>query len=224
VSVKRFCDVCGDELLMGRNLVTDRLKETTFIRGTKVQVEVVAGIGGTWNSGDLCLFCLFDVLGRFDRRQVKVDFPRDVGAPDRRGLAALVFAPARSSARRSTDRERTLAVRTILCTGSRGYQWGEYVVPTGVEQRTVEMYDSEGGPDKEQVDELAEWVIGQMREGKRVLVHCQAGLNRSSMIAARVLMLFKHWTADEAIAHIRQRRSPMCLCNETFEDFLRSLA
>lgn len=101
------------------------------------------------------------------------------------------------------------------------YQWGEYVVPEGVEQLTVEMYDSLDAI-SDQVDELADTVIRWLNDGKRVLVHCQAGLNRSSLVVARVLMKKYDMSADEAIKLIREQRSPICLCNETFEAYLRS--
>lgn len=102
------------------------------------------------------------------------------------------------------------------------FQWGEYVLPEGVEQLTVEMYDSLSEV-SDQVDELADTVIRWLNSGKRVLVHCQAGLNRSSLVVARILMKKYSMTADEAIKLIRDQRSPTCLCNETFENYLRSL-
>jgi hypothetical protein len=42
-------------------------------------------------------------------------------------------------------------------------------------------------------------------------------------VAARALMMWKDWTADKAIATIREKRSPVCLCNSHFERHLRSL-
>jgi hypothetical protein len=103
------------------------------------------------------------------------------------------------------------------------YPWGKYVVPEGVEYREVELYDSADEPDVEQIEELAAWVISRRGEGQtgRVLVHCQAGLNRSALVAARALMVAKGMTADDAIGLIREKRSPTCLCNPTFERFLR---
>jgi hypothetical protein len=103
------------------------------------------------------------------------------------------------------------------------YQWGEYVVPEGTEQRTETMYDALGEPDKEQILELADWVIERLEQGKRVLVHCQAGLNRSSLVTAVVLMKKFGDTPANAIRHIRQQRSPVCLCNQDFENFLYRL-
>lgn len=66
MAVKHFCDVCGDEV--GWNVVTERLKDSTNLRGRKVEVEITIGIDGTWNKGDLCKSCLFAALDRFDPR------------------------------------------------------------------------------------------------------------------------------------------------------------
>lgn len=52
------------------------------------------------------------------------------------------------------------------------------------------------------------------------LVHCQAGLNRSNLVAAAALILHGH-TPDAAISLLREKRSPAVLCNETFEAWLR---
>jgi hypothetical protein len=66
MAVKHFCDVCGNEIEL--NVVRSRLKESTVIAGTRVDVEITVGISGTWNTGDLCKTCLFTVLDRFDSR------------------------------------------------------------------------------------------------------------------------------------------------------------
>lgn len=59
-------------------------------------------------------------------------------------------------------------------------------------------------------------------DGKRVLIRCQAGLNRSGLITALVLIM-AGYAAEEAIAIIRQNRSPYALCNEDFEKWLLGL-
>jgi protein-tyrosine phosphatase len=60
-----------------------------------------------------------------------------------------------------------------------------------------------------------------MEKGK-TLVHCQAGLNRSGLVAAVALMKLGR-TADEAIKLLRDSRSPMVLCNDTFVSQLHQL-
>mgnify|MGYP001561544085 FL=1 len=51
------------------------------------------------------------------------------------------------------------------------------------------------------------------------LVHCQAGLNRSGLVAANALRL-RGMPASEAIALLRRQRSPAVLCNSAFEEWL----
>lgn len=101
------------------------------------------------------------------------------------------------------------------------YPWEEYKHNLSEENHIqFKMYDSESQV-FDQVDELAAKVNEFVEQGP-TLVHCQAGLNRSSLVAARSLML-KGRTADEAITLIRESRSPACLCNPSFEGWLRSL-
>lgn len=60
----------------------------------------------------------------------------------------------------------------------------------------------------------AHWI-----SGGRVLVRCQAGVNRSGLVTALVLML-AGYEAQDAISLIRERRSRLALCNEDFERWL----
>lgn len=107
------------------------------------------------------------------------------------------------------------------------YPWEQYRVNHDMDSMlAVKMYDNLE-QSMEQVDAIANWINVCVKDGP-TLVHCQAGLNRSSLVAARSLMLRdddwdKMYTAGEAIALLRERRSPACLCNSAFEEHLRSL-
>jgi protein-tyrosine phosphatase len=57
-----------------------------------------------------------------------------------------------------------------------------------------------------------------MHAGK-VLCHCQAGLNRSSLISGLALIL-DGYEPEEAIRLLRTSRSPAVLCNGSFERWL----
>lgn len=101
------------------------------------------------------------------------------------------------------------------------YPWESYRVKHELDgMLVVKMYDSLD-QSTEQVDAIAR-LINVFKADGPVLVHCQAGLNRSSLVAARSLMLDGK-TADEAISLLRTQRSPACLCNPSFEEYLRSL-
>jgi protein-tyrosine phosphatase len=100
------------------------------------------------------------------------------------------------------------------------YPWEQYTLPEGCERVEVRMYDSLD-QDTGAVDSIAAMVVGFCQQGK-TLVHCQAGLNRSGLVAARALMLMGR-TAREAVDHLRASRCDMVLCNQAFERWLLSL-
>jgi protein-tyrosine phosphatase len=50
----------------------------------------------------------------------------------------------------------------------------------------------------------AEWVIERLKAEKRVLVHCVAGMNRSSTICCAILMMLEELTAEQALARVRE--------------------
>lgn len=57
------------------------------------------------------------------------------------------------------------------------------------------------------------------KAGKRVLVRCQAGLNRSGLVMALVLIR-EGYTPEQAVELIRQNRGDIALCNDTFVRWL----
>jgi protein-tyrosine phosphatase len=100
------------------------------------------------------------------------------------------------------------------------YPWESYKIKheliSNVSVRMLDGMDEDMG----QITALAGWVNACRKSGP-VLAHCQAGLNRSSLVVASALMQ-EGMTADATIALIREKRSPACLCNPAFEDWLRS--
>lgn len=59
----------------------------------------------------------------------------------------------------------------------------------------------------------------QWKKGNRVLIRCQAGLNRSGLVMALVLIR-EGYSPAEAIHLIRTERGNAALCNRTFEEWL----
>lgn len=101
------------------------------------------------------------------------------------------------------------------------YPWEAYTVAhEGVTVTEVKMYDSENGePDRANILALAK-LVHESCQSAPTLVHCQAGLNRSGLVAGAALVL-DGYTPDAAIDLLRSKRSPAVLCNRTFERFLR---
>jgi hypothetical protein len=102
------------------------------------------------------------------------------------------------------------------------YDWEAYILPEGCDRKTVSnMMDSSDIFDDESLNALADEAYAMVQDGQ-TLIHCQAGLNRSGLLASLVLRRMGH-TSAEAIKMLRDARSPMVLCNETFENYLLSL-
>jgi protein-tyrosine phosphatase len=52
----------------------------------------------------------------------------------------------------------------------------------------------------------AQWVLERLQDGQRVLVHCSAGLNRSTAICCAVLMQLENLSAEAALDRVREYR------------------
>lgn len=99
------------------------------------------------------------------------------------------------------------------------YMWERYTVNHDLKTfHEVKMYDSNEGPVRENIIELAT-LVNECRADGPTLVHCQAGLNRSGLVAGAALVL-EGMTGQQAIDTLRASRSPAVLCNRTFEQWL----
>lgn len=102
------------------------------------------------------------------------------------------------------------------------YPWESYTAHHSLDSALfVQMFDSPA-QGTEQVLDIAAWVNSCRRKGP-VLVHCQGGLNRSSLVVGAALVLADEMTGPEAVAHLREVRSPAVLCNPAFEKWVREL-
>jgi protein-tyrosine phosphatase len=75
------------------------------------------------------------------------------------------------------------------------------------------------GADMTLVEATAEWAVARLRQGARILVHCHAGRNRSSLVSAILLMELHGLTGQQAVDHVRRVR-PNALATEAFVEYL----
>jgi hypothetical protein len=98
------------------------------------------------------------------------------------------------------------------------YPWEKYRIGPNTARLEFKLYDAAEVPDERQLHALARCVSAFQAKGK-TLVHCQAGLNRSNLIAGLSLVIDGYEPTD-AITLLRERRSPAALCNKAFESWL----
>jgi hypothetical protein len=93
----------------------------------------------------------------------------------------------------------------------------------GVEHVVLRLADAAIDPATGvRVDEVAGRVADAVRDGRRVLVRCSGGLNRSGLVVASALVELGR-TPDEAISLVREARGPWALTNPGFVVHLRGL-
>ena len=73
--------------------------------------------------------------------------------------------------------------------------------------------------DAEELFDIVRVAHSDWKKGKKVLIRCQAGWNRSGLVMALVLIR-EGMEAQKAINLIRAKRSPHALCNSTFATWL----
>jgi len=103
------------------------------------------------------------------------------------------------------------------------YPWMKYEVPEGVDYKELRMLDSHH-IDTAFIDSAMEWLQAAFdADDGPILVHCQAGINRSNLTMATFLVTRLGWDPAGVIDHIRQMRCATALCNPAFEDYVRGL-
>jgi protein-tyrosine phosphatase len=98
------------------------------------------------------------------------------------------------------------------------YPWEPYEIHDRQMLTSIKLYDHGETPEETTLFILAKHVQECMAAGP-TLVHCQAGLNRSALVAGLALILGGMEPA-KAIALLREKRSDAVLCNPAFERWL----
>jgi hypothetical protein len=98
----------------------------------------------------------------------------------------------------------------------------QYANPVGwfVKELRYCVYDSEISElDETELFSVVRFAHAEWKNNKKVLIRCQAGLNRSSLVTALVLIREGYEPAD-AVNLIRTKRLEYCLFNEDFERYI----
>ena len=92
----------------------------------------------------------------------------------------------------------------------------------GVEHVVARLADAVlDAPSVARVRELGSLVAVAVQDGRRVLVRCSGGLNRSGVVVAEALMQLGH-SPDQAVGLVRRARGPWALTNPGFVAYIAS--
>ena len=175
-----------------------------------------------------------------DSHPIEVDFLDEdtSGLPGRLGMTILpgVKAPGRWDRNLGADlrRLRSHHGADVLVNLLERKEFDAYGVPdllecsreVGLEVIHFPIKDV-STPRKAQTDEYAGliWrVVGLLREGKIVVVHCRGGLGRTGTVAASVIVALGQEDPDSAIALVRTVRSDRAVETPEQEEYVRSFA
>ncbi len=96
-------------------------------------------------------------------------------------------------------------------------------VESWVKEVRFGIYDSDMTDfDIEDLRDIVLVAHSNWKRGKRVLVRCQAGLNRSGIVTALVLIR-EGYSAQEAIDLVKEKRGSAALTNDFFNEWLLSI-
>ena len=95
-------------------------------------------------------------------------------------------------------------VNAVLNLGERPSLWvrGDALNPNDC---TVQKGEGSLGMSTAEIRAEANWVIEHLQKGENVLVHCVAGMNRSTTICCAVVMLLEGLSADQALQRVREQ-------------------
>ncbi len=93
--------------------------------------------------------------------------------------------------------------------------------PDGVEYYMLPIADGKI-KDLGSLNRLADRLLQRILEGHKVLVHCNAGRNRSGLLSALVVRRYYKISGQEALNYVRSKR-PRAIANPHFEKYLEGL-
>lgn len=105
--------------------------------------------------------------------------------------------------------ERPFDLIVTLYADAQPAPWGVEEIRYGFPDAALHAHDLE------RVRSIAIFVAQRWQSGARVLVRCQAGINRSGLVLTLILRELG-WQSADAVAHLRTFRSPWVLSNSDF--------
>lgn len=101
------------------------------------------------------------------------------------------------------------SINSVVSIGPRTNSYANFTY-THVTYHRIVCEDSHTAPLHEHFDAATDFIHAQIQEGKRVLVHCQAGISRSATICIAYLIRFHHLSWTAAYMVVKDARAIVC--------------
>lgn len=117
------------------------------------------------------------------------------------------------------------AIVNVASPASKNYDLDRDYLCNGINVLRLEAEDEEGYPMLKLhlgtvFNQIQQWREQQQQRHRNVLIHCTAGINRSGVLVAALLMGLEQRTVLDAVKHIRERRGNCFLWNNSFQQEL----
>jgi protein-tyrosine phosphatase len=160
-----------------------------------------------------------EVINKMAREQTNLPVP--IGKPDTR----LFLGDAKCA--RNIDHLNKLNIKCIINVAgeaSKNYDLDREYLENGMNILRLDAEDEEGYPmlqlHLETVKDQINWWAANKSENCNILIHCTAGINRSGLLVAALLLEKEKITVLDCVKHIRSRRGNCFLWNHSFQEQL----
>ena len=175
-----------------------------------------------------------EVLARISKQQSPLPVPLDVFTPAAETSAvratSFLWLGDAACARHASRLRHDIGITHIInCADvcNHHFDLNQTYADLGITVLRLEAEDERGFPMlAKYLDRVQKFVAdAESQEGNaKVMIHCTAGINRSGVLVAALVMLKYRMNVLETVRHIRRRRGNCFLWNETFQEDLVALA
>jgi predicted protein tyrosine phosphatase len=99
--------------------------------------------------------------------------------------------------------KRRPQVDAVLNLGEENSRWAKNAL-LHPNDRAINRGEGSNGMTVEEIRDEAEWVIERLKQNQKVLVHCVAGMNRSTTVCCAALILLDGLSAEAALEQVRE--------------------